>query len=262
MQINERIYLVGSEQFGLSHALDCNCYLVDGGTQLALVDTGLGLGVEDILANIAAHGFDPKKLTHIILTHAHPGHWGGGQELVERTGAKVYAPAQGVAIMLDVDNDPGVRLNMQKGRYPAGFKPNPCATDVPVHDGDTIRVGDLELRAILTQGHTKDSTCYLVTVSSKRALFTGDTVFYAGKLGIINLEGFSLDDYRRDICKLADLNVDSMLPGHSVFIVRNGQKHIQRAIHKLSDFVMPETFFEGNEFLWEKDYRPTMVDQA
>ena len=53
MQISPHIHLVGSEQFGLSHPLDCNCYLIDGGSELALVDAGLGLGNGDILANIA-----------------------------------------------------------------------------------------------------------------------------------------------------------------------------------------------------------------
>ena len=43
-------------------------------------------------------------------------------------------------------------------------------------------------------------------------------VFYGGRLGLVNLDGCSLDDYRRDIAKLADLNVDSLMPGHGVFM--------------------------------------------
>ena len=31
---------------------------------------------------------------------------------------------------------------------------------------------------------------------------------------------------------------------HGVFTVNGGQKHLKRAIYKLNDFVMPETFFE------------------
>jgi len=44
------------------------------------------------------------------------------------------------------------------------------------------------------------------------------------------------------------------LDGRNVFVLRRGQVHIKRADHKLSDFVMPETFFETNEFMWERDY--------
>jgi glyoxylase-like metal-dependent hydrolase (beta-lactamase superfamily II) len=100
----------------------------------------------------------------------------------------------------------------------------------------------------------------LLNDGSKRALFTGDVVFYGGKLGLLNLEGFSLDDYRRDIHKLANLDVDMLLPGHGVFTVRRGQNHIKRAIYKLSDFVMPETFFETNEFMWDRDYLRLMSE--
>ena len=65
MKVSDRICLVGSEQFALSHPLDCNCYLIDGGNALGLIDTSLGLGVDDILKNVAADGFDPGKISHV-----------------------------------------------------------------------------------------------------------------------------------------------------------------------------------------------------
>ncbi len=65
MKISDRIYLAGSEQFALSHPLDCNCYLIDGGNASGLIDTGLGLGVDDILKNVAEDGFDPGKISHV-----------------------------------------------------------------------------------------------------------------------------------------------------------------------------------------------------
>ncbi len=260
MRISEHLYLVGSEQFGLSHPLDSNCYLIDGGSALALVDTGVGLGVDDILANIEADGFDPKNLTHILITHAHFGHWGGAGEIRQRTGAKVGCPTLGAEAMRDTAKEPGIAYNIKFNRYPADYEPRPSPPDFTYGDGAVVNIGEIELKMILVQGHTKDSTCFLFQDDGKRGLFTGDVVFYGGKLGILNLDGFSLDDYRRDIHKLADLNVDMILPGHSVFILRRGQNHIKRAIYKLSDFVMPETFFETNEFMWERDYLKVMTE--
>ncbi len=236
MQISERIHLVGSEQIAISHPLDCNCYLLNGGSALAIVDSGLGLGVDDILANVE-----------------------GAAALRERTGAEVWAPADQTH-MADPTTEPGVRLNVQYGRYPDGFELRACAPDRVFGDGEQIRVGDLELRTIVVQGHSKDSTCLAFEDGPKRCLFTGDVVFYAGKLGILNLAGFSLDDYRRDIHKLVGLNIDALLPGHGVFVLRRGQKHIERAIRKLSDFVMPETFFEDNEFVWDREYLKDMTE--
>jgi glyoxylase-like metal-dependent hydrolase (beta-lactamase superfamily II) len=262
VQISEHVFLVGSEQFGLSHPMDCNCYLIDGGNELGLIDAGVGLGVDDILANIASAGFDPKQLRYVIITHSHMGHWGGARELRARTGAKVLAPVAALPQMTDVMKEPGVRNNLKFNRYPAGFEPKPCPPDGTFGDGDHVKIGNVELRMIVVEGHTPDSTCMLFEDAGKRGLFTGDVVFYGGMIGLLNMEGCSMDSYRRDIGKLADLQVDMLLPGHSVFILRNGQKHIKRAIFKLADFVMPDTFFETNEFSWDRDYLRLMTEDV
>lgn len=258
MQIAETIYLVGSEQFGLSHMLDCNCYLVDYGQGTALVDTGLGLGVEDILENIWAEGFSPKSLTHILITHTHLGHWGGAPRLRELTGAEIWVPAAGRYWMEHVDEDQTIGQNLKFGRWPKDLNPKPCAPDHVFGDGETISLGSGRIGTIVIQGHTKDSTCFLWEHDGYRALFTGDVVFYGGTIGLINAEGSSLDDYRRDMRKLEHLEIDALLPGHSVFVLRNGQKHVDRAIRKLSDFVLPDMFFETNEFMWQTDYASSM----
>jgi metallo-beta-lactamase class B len=259
MQISNRVHLVGSDEFGLSYPIDCNCYLIDGGAELALVDTGLGPGVADIAANIKAAGFSLASLRHILITHAHIGHFGGADELREMTGAKVWAPALGASAMENIAKDKAIQLNFEFGRYPPNFEPKSCRPDAVFHDGDRITVGDVSVTAIQVQGHTMDSTTFYFQDEGKRVLCSGDVVFYAGKIGLVNLEGCSMSDYRRDIHKLTGLQVDMLLPGHGVFIVRGGQKHIRRAARKLSDLVLPETFFEGNEFTWDKDYLETMV---
>ncbi len=260
MQISNSIYLVGSEQFALSHLLDCNCYLLNYGNGLAIVDTGLGLGVDEILANIRHSGFDAQNVTHILITHTHLGHWGGAAQLREMTGAKIWAPTLGRNWMEHVEQDRTVQQNLRFGRWPRTLNPRPCAPDHVFADGDLIQLGDQSIRAIGVQGHTKDSTCFLWEVEGCRALFTGDVVFYGGLIGLINAEGSSLDDYRRDMEKLADLQIDILLPGHSVFVLRDGQKHINRARRKLSDFVLPDMFFESNEFMWQRDYAESLGD--
>jgi glyoxylase-like metal-dependent hydrolase (beta-lactamase superfamily II) len=262
MQIAEDLHLVGSEQFALSHLLDCNCYLLNYGQGLALVDTGLGLGVDDIVANIRASGLDPRSLTHILLTHTHLGHWGGAARIRGLTGAEIWAPELGRYWMEHVDQDHTVEQNLVHGRWPRTLDARPCTPDHTFADGHEIRLGKESIRAIGIQGHTKDSTCFLWEHGGRRALFTGDVVFYSGMIGLINAEGSSLDDYRRDIEKLADLQIDLLLPGHSVFVLRNGQKHINRARRKLADFVLPDMFFEPNEFMWQADYAASLGDAS
>ena len=92
MKLTERIHVVGSGWlgFGLSHDLDCHVYLVNGGTELALIDAGAGLEVERIVANIRADGLDPGRLKYVLLTHAHSDHAGGCKFWKDRYGARVF----------------------------------------------------------------------------------------------------------------------------------------------------------------------------
>lgn len=259
MEISGGIYLVGSEQFGLSHPLDCNCYLIDGGRTRILIDTGLGLGVGDIVRNVSSAGFDAASIRHIVLTHSHIGHWGGANELRARTGARIWAPLGAEQAMRDVENDTATRINFEFGRYPDGFKALPCLADGFFGDAENLTLDGVTLRAIRTAGHTPDSTCLLYESNGSRSLFTGDVLFYGGRLGLTNLDGCSLDDYRHNISKLLDVRADALFPGHGVFVLRRGHKHVERAARKLRDLILPETFFEENEFVWDREYLSLMV---
>lgn len=262
MKIAESLYLVGSEQFGLSHPLDCNCYLLDSGGTRVLIDTGLGLGVEDILQNVSDLGFAPDSIRHVIVTHSHIGHWGGADEIRRRTAACVWAPAGAENGMQDIDTDRAIRINYEFGRYPAGFVARPCCPDKLFSDGQEMDLDGVRLRAIRTGGHTPDSTCLLLQMQNRRALFTGDFLFYGGRLGLTNLEGCSLEEYRSNIHKIAAVHTDALFPGHGVFVLRRGNKHIQRAVRKLGDLVMPPTFFEENELIWDREYLSTFNSDA
>ena len=83
MQLAERIHLVGSGSFGfdLTDPYDCHVYLLDGGTELALVDVGAGMGAVEIVANVERSGFDPARITRILCTHAHGDHAGGSARM-------------------------------------------------------------------------------------------------------------------------------------------------------------------------------------
>lgn len=66
MRLTRDICLVGGGDtgFGLSARLDCHIYVIDGGSESAIVDAGMGGkygATAQILANIAEDGVDPKR---------------------------------------------------------------------------------------------------------------------------------------------------------------------------------------------------------
>ncbi|MFJ9828290.1 MBL fold metallo-hydrolase [Streptomyces sp. NPDC101160] len=92
----------------------------------------------------------------VVTTHQHGDHWQALAEVVEATGATTYA-----------------------GAYDAEGIPVP--TDVRVEDGDTIKVGRVELTARRLVGHTPGSIALIYDDPHGHAhVFTGDCLFPGG----------------------------------------------------------------------------------
>ncbi|MCH6159662.1 MBL fold metallo-hydrolase [Streptomyces marispadix] len=95
-------------------------------------------------------------IASVVTTHRHGDHWQALAPVVEATGARTYA-----------------------GRYDA--EGIPVATDVPVEDGDTVRVGEVALTARHLTGHTPGSiTLVYDDPHGHPHLFTGDCLFPGG----------------------------------------------------------------------------------
>ena len=92
----------------------------------------------------------------VVTTHRHGDHWQALAEVVAATGARTHAGRE------DVE---GI----------------PVPTDVPVDDGDTIRVGHVELTARHLVGHTPGSIALVYDDPHGHPhIFTGDCLFPGG----------------------------------------------------------------------------------
>jgi len=243
MKIIDNIYLVGSGKVGLSHSSDCNVYLIDGRNELALIDTGVGIEIEKIFANIKEDGFDLTDIKKIILTHTHADHVGGCKKIRKVSNCKIFVPLNEIDLLeKGTDEELGLDIAKESGTYSPDYKYPHCSADVSVSNGDNIQVGGLQLKAINVPGHSPGSTCYFLEHKGKRILFTGDVLFYDGKIGLLNCWGSNLADYRKHIDRLASLAVDVLLPGHKLFTLRNGQQHINKAILALKKLSVPPSF--------------------
>ncbi|HXG59452.1 MAG TPA: rhodanese-like domain-containing protein [Thermoanaerobaculia bacterium] len=136
----------------LAHA----SYLVGEGGECAIVDPQRD--VDHYIDEAARRGL---TIRYVIETHLHADFVSGHRELAARTGAD---------IVIGAASD-------------AGFPHR------AVRDGDALRLGSIELRAIETPGHTPESVCWLVVEEgSPSKLLTGDTLFI-GDVGRPDLAG-------------------------------------------------------------------------
>lgn len=224
MRLHPRIYLVGSGEMGLSDAWDCHVYVVDGGSALAMIDAGGGrpASYAMIRRNLEADGLDPQRIRHIVLTHWHTDHARGAAGWRAQLGATTYLP--------DIE-----RPLLEGGA--SGIIP--CPVDVGIQHGDVVQVGDLKLQAIQVPGHSIGICAYLLEIDGYRALFAADIVFQNGLIGLINHEGSEMGPYRKYLPRLANLRVDALLPGHLLFTLRDGQRHIDLALQQMQKGFVP-----------------------
>ncbi|WP_431032816.1 MBL fold metallo-hydrolase [Streptomyces sp. P6-2-1] len=98
----------------------------------------------------------PDGVRTVVTTHRHPDHWQALAEVVAATGALTCAGREDVA---------GI----------------PVPTDVPLDDGDVVRVGRVELGVRHLRGHTPGSVALVYDdPDGAPHIFTGDSLFPGG----------------------------------------------------------------------------------
>ena len=243
MRIFKHVYLVGSGTMGFdwTDPADCNVYLLNGGSELALIDAGTGLSLPQIAENINADGLSPQRIRHILLTHLHADHAGGAAGLREMTGAAVAAHHEARDV-LETADEAAIDLTQARahGFYPPDYVFRACPLDRSLQDGETFEVGSLHVRVRLLPGHSRFDTFYFVADGTGHvSLFSGDSLFFDGKISMLNTHDFSLHALARCAEQLSKERVDSLFPGHLQPALCNGSQHVEKAFRIFDSLRVP-----------------------
>ena len=266
MQLTDTVHLVGSGDngFSLTHPLDCHVYLLDGGSELALIDTGVGRDAPAIVAEIEAAGFDPGNIAKIFITHLHLDHAGGAAELQQLCGAEIVA-SQDVAGWLESGDEEAASLVAARltGMYPVENRLRPVQSATAVVDGDAISVGSLNVTVVKADGHSRGHLAFLVNDYAKRedsarreegaghedgakpdngtrrALFSGDALFPGGRILLQNIWDCSLEESIATVERLAELEFTQFFPGHVSFSLQDGKRHVDAAMAHITQLLPP-----------------------
>ncbi len=242
MKINEDIFLIGSGQFAVSSSLDCHIYLIRDGRENIIIDTGAGKFEKDvdvIIKNIEDLGISTTEKFNLLLTHGHSDHSGGGSFFKEKLNCKIFANSTTAGFVgRGNESELGLDYAKRNGFYGDDYIFHTYKVDNILKDGQSLKIGNINIRCILTPGHSTDSMCYLIEKNNIRMLFTGDVVNHGGKFILLNCFGFDLKDYRENIIKLKDLEIDMLFPGHGVFTLSGGQSHIDILIDAFDKLII------------------------
>lgn len=169
-----------------------NSYVLISGNSAAVIDPRRDVEVYQETAK--QHGV---QITDVFETHSHADFVSGGPQLAEVTGAKLHISA----IV------------------------NPSVPHEPLYDGDRFRIGDVEITALHTPGHTPEHIAYyakdMVDSAATPALFSGDLMF-VGDLGRPELLGKSLAEELAPRLYDSVFGVIGMLPAETILYPGHG----------------------------------------
>lgn len=144
--------------------------LAQGAYLIGCQKTGEAIVIDperDVDRYIDLAGANGLRIVAVAETHIHADFVSGAREMAERVGARVYVSGEGGADW--------------QSQWVGGYE------HVILKDGDSFWIGNIELRAVHTPGHTPEHVVYVVTdhgsgASEPMGVCTGDFLF-VGDLG-------------------------------------------------------------------------------
>jgi glyoxylase-like metal-dependent hydrolase (beta-lactamase superfamily II) len=162
-----------------------NCYLINTGTKLVLIDAGAGTlfgpTLGKLIVNLKASGYQPEQVDEIYITHMHPDHVGnlvvGGKLAFPNAIVRAAkAEADQWLTQANMDKAPDAAKDFFKGAM-ASVNPYATAGKFKPFEGETDLVPGIH--AIPAVGHTSGHTIYVVTSKDQKLVVWGDLIHVA-----------------------------------------------------------------------------------
>ncbi|MFK7897600.1 MAG: MBL fold metallo-hydrolase [Myxococcota bacterium] len=215
-QLSDRVAVALGQNPSMFTGPGTNTYLVGTGEKRFLLDTGSGLEeympvLEEAIAQVGC-----KEIEGIVLTHAHPDHIGGVNQVRAHFGdIPVYKTPwpkdEGLA-------GPGGEVSEHPITDPDALADGPLET---IGHGDIVETEGARLRAIFTPGHAPDHLCFLL--EEEQNLFSGDNVLGVGTT-VIPVGSGDLGQYMDSLERVLEEAPKQIYPAHGPRITTGEDK--------------------------------------
>ena len=171
-RIAANIYYVGNAAV--------SSHLIDTGNGLILLDTTFPHTYPLLINSVWEAGFSIYDIKYILHSHGHFDHFGGTMALAALTKAKTFLGALDARMFRE---RPELSLGLDCPYcYMELFTP-----DVELEDGQIISLGNTEIKAIHTPGHSPGVISFIIKVNDGKETFTAGMQGGAG-LNTLNLQ--------------------------------------------------------------------------
>jgi len=221
---SDRVIVALGQNPGLFTGPGTNTYLIGTGPKRLLLDTGSGHDeympvLEEAIARVGC-----RELEGIVLTHAHPDHIGGVNQVRKHFGSmpvyKLPWPTH------ELDEEPSDENPPQTPTNPDALAEGVLET---IEHGDVVETEGARLRAIFTPSHAPDHLCFMI--EEEQNLFSGDNVLGIGTT-VIPAESGNLGDYMDSLQRILRENPGQIYPAHGPRIESGVAKIEEYLVHR------------------------------
>jgi glyoxylase-like metal-dependent hydrolase (beta-lactamase superfamily II) len=215
----EVFYIPGQDAF----MPDSHAYVLGKSTSedLSLVDAGLlGKGSYKI-QSIQKAGIGLSSIKRIIMTHTHLDHIGCLAEILKQLPrAELWMHSLEAGLLEQGDERTVYGMDMfrvlcqlQFGLKPGAFK---FQVNRKLQGGETLDLGNTVWEVIHIPGHSMGSIG--LYHRPMKILIPGDVVYADHAIGRFDLYGADAPELKKSLMRLAELEVDILLPGHNQIV--------------------------------------------
>jgi glyoxylase-like metal-dependent hydrolase (beta-lactamase superfamily II) len=206
-----------------------NVYLIDGGSEYALIDVGFLDELADVLELIRQMNFSLSACKLIVATHADVDHSQGLARAREILKCPVAAHPTSVPPLEQGDEiQTYARIDAQNIKIPMPR----CKVDQTIDEGDRLTIGDRTLEVWSTPGHTAGQLAFRMG----ELLFSGDNIFRDGCVGVIDAHhGSNLVEFVASLKRIRASDVKYLLPSHGP-IFRKDDALLDATIARLESY--------------------------
>lgn len=222
-------------------------FLLTGPEGHVLIDGGYPEHGPLIAESIARLGFDVADVRILLNSHPHSDHAGGLHALQEASGAELWVSEGDAAVM-----SAGGRGDLALG--PARFlwffgalRFSPPSVDHTFADGETIRLGPIELTAHVTAGHTRGCTSWSFPVTVQPDTLLAVSICSLTLFPFVPLDSDAYPEIRADFEgsfeTLRSLPADIFLGSHTSWFSLHQKHRAQAKSASLAEpFIDPEGY--------------------
>ena len=182
---------------------NCNIYVIRKDLTV-LIDQGHSRHLGGVLSQMEGDGIPPDGIDLILITHSHPDHFEGVEAFLDKP----------VRIAMAKDEE-AYLTGSGKFLFDAMNQPlPPFRVDFHLKEGK-LHLGRESFDVFQTPGHSPGSLC--IYWPDRKALFTGDVIFYGG-IGRTDFMEGDAQALKRSIERMSHLDTALLLPGHGEIV--------------------------------------------